>query len=61
MLSGEESACQCRRCGFNAWVGKVPRRREWLPTPVLLPGKWTEEPGGLQSMVSAKSQTQLSD
>ena len=29
-----------------------PRRREWQPTPVLLPGEspWTEEPGGLQSM-----------
>ena len=27
-----------------------PRRREWQPTPAFLPGKWTEEPGGLQSM-----------
>ena len=28
------------------------RRRQWQPTPVLLPGKipWTEESGGLQSM-----------
>ena len=28
------------------------RRRQWHPTPVLLPEKipWTEEPGGLQSM-----------
>ena len=28
------------------------RRRQWHPTPVLLPGKipWTEEPGRLQSM-----------
>ena len=27
-------------------------RRQWHPTPVLLPGKipWMEEPGGLQSM-----------
>jgi len=29
--------------------GEDPWRREWLPTPVFLPGK-SEEPGGLQSM-----------
>ena len=23
--------------GFSPWVGKIPRRREWLPTPVFLP------------------------
>ena len=28
---------QCRRPGFNPWVGKTPWRREWLPTPVFLP------------------------
>ena len=22
------------------WVGKIPWRREWLPTPVLLPGEF---------------------
>ena len=26
-----------------------PWRREWQPTPVFLPGEWTEEPGGLHS------------
>ena len=33
-------------------LGKFPWRREWLPTPVFLPGEIprTEEPGGLQSM-----------
>ena len=41
-----------RRLGFNPWVGKIPWRRAWQPTPVFLPGEslWTEEPGGLQSM-----------
>ena len=31
-------------------------RRQWHPTPVLLPGKipWKEEPGGLQSMGSLR-------
>ena len=38
-LSGEESACQCRRLGFSPWVGKMPWRRKWQPTPVFLPGK----------------------
>ena len=38
-LSDKESACQCRRCGFNCWVGKIPWRRKWQPTPILLPGK----------------------
>ena len=31
---------QCRRPGFNPWVGKIPWRREWLPTPVYLPGEF---------------------
>ena len=38
-LSGKESACQCRRHGFDPWVGKIPWRRKWQPTPVFLPGK----------------------
>ena len=25
--------------GFNAWIGKIPWRKKWQPTPVLLPGK----------------------
>ena len=37
MLSGKESACQCRRPGFNPWVSKIPWRRKWQPTPVFLP------------------------
>ena len=27
------------RPGFNPWVGKIPWRREWLPTPVFWPGE----------------------
>ena len=51
-LSSKDSACQCRRCGFDPWVRKIPWRRAWQPTPVFLPGKckWAEVPGGLQSM-----------
>ena len=55
MVSCKEPTCQCRRhrrCGFDPWIGKVPWRNKWQPTPVFLPGRipWTEEPEGLQSM-----------
>ena len=38
-LSGRESACQCRRHGFNPLVRKIPWRRKWQGTLVFLPGK----------------------
>ena len=31
---------QCWRPGFNLWVGKIPWRKEWLPTPVFWPGEF---------------------
>ena len=30
---------QCGKPGFDPWVGKIPWRREWQPTPVFLPGE----------------------
>ena len=30
---------RCRRRRFDPWVGKIPWRRKWQPTPVFLPGK----------------------
>ena len=30
---------QYRSPGFNPWVGRIPWRRKWHPTPVPLPGK----------------------
>ena len=41
------------RPGFDPWIGKIPWSRAWQPTPVFLLGEssWTEEPGGLQSIV----------
>ncbi|KAB0370214.1 hypothetical protein FD755_018176, partial [Muntiacus reevesi] len=35
-LIGKESACQCRRHGFDPWVGKIPWKRKWQPVPVVL-------------------------
>ena len=42
-LRDKGSTCQykrCKRCGFNAWVGKTPWSRKWQSTPVFLPGKF---------------------
>ena len=30
---------RCQRCRFDPWVGKIPWRRSWQPTPVFLPGE----------------------
>ena len=40
--SGKEPACQCKRqkrWGFDPWVGKIPWRRAWQPTPGFLSGE----------------------
>ena len=40
--SGKEPTCQCERCkihGFDPWVGKIPWKRAWQPTPVFFPGE----------------------
>ena len=34
------SCPQCRRPGFDSWVGKIPWRKKWQSTPALLPGKF---------------------
>ena len=38
-LNRKRICLQCRRCGFDSWVGKIPWRRKWQPTPVFLPGE----------------------
>ena len=46
---------RCGRPGFSPWVGKIPWRREWLPSPVFWPGKFHRlSPWG-------HKETQLSD
>ena len=42
--------------GFDSWVGKIPWRRERVPTPVLWPGEFHGAVHGV-----AKSRTRLSD
>ena len=36
------------------WVGKIPLRRKWHPTPVLLPGEFHGQRSGLQSLGSQR-------
>ena len=45
ILWGFSSGSGCRVClqyktwEFDSWVGKIPWRRKWQPTPVFLPGR----------------------
>jgi len=36
----ESTWLECRRSGFDPWVRKIPWKREWLSTPVFLPGEF---------------------
>ena len=53
---------QCERPGFDPWVGKIPWRRSWQPTPVFLPGEIAKDKGTWQAIIHGvkKSQTWLS-
>ena len=42
-----------RRRGFDPWVGKIPWRSEWQPTPIFLPG---ESHHGQRSLVQGVGQ-----
>ena len=37
------NAGDTRDSGFNPWVGKIPWRKAWQPTPVFLPGESHEQ------------------
>ena len=39
-FSWERICLQCGRPGFDPWLGKIPWRRERLPTPVFWPGEF---------------------
>ena len=51
---------QCRRPEFDPWVGKMPWRRKWQPTPCILAWRipWTEEPGGPRHGVAESNVTE---
>ena len=58
---------QCKRdkrLSFDPWVGKIPWRRAWQPTPVILPGELHRQrnlrgysPGGHKELDTIKQQT----
>ena len=39
-IPGGSDGKDSRRPRFNPWVGKIPWRRKWQPTPALLPGEF---------------------
>ena len=41
---------QCRRPRFDSWVGKIPWRRDRLPTPVFLGFPWAQLVKNLPAM-----------
>ena len=53
----KKSTCQCRRCGFDPWVGKIAWSRKWQPLSVFLPGKFHKHGNlvGCSSYVCTKS------
>ena len=55
-LRGKESACQCGRWGLSPWVWADLLEQEMATCSSILSWKvrWTEEPGGLQSMGSQR-------
>ena len=59
----KESTCQCKRCEFDPWVGKIPLEKGMAPHSSILTWRipWTEEPGGVTVHGVTKSQTHLSD
>ena len=52
-LRGKESACQCRRHGFDPWVGKIA----WTTPSSILAWEipWSEEPGELHGAAKESS------
>ena len=62
---GSDGKASARNAGdpeFDPWVGKIPWRRKWQPTPVFLPGK----SHGQRTLLAAvhgvvQSRTRLSD
>ena len=39
-LRGSRICLKCKRSGFDPWVGKIPWGKEWLLTPLFLPGEF---------------------
>ena len=51
-LAGKNLLANAGDTWFDPWVGKIPWRRKWQPTPVFLPG----EPQGQRSLAGYSPQ-----
>ena len=40
MAQTEKNLSVMQETRFDPWVRKIPLRKEWLPTPVFLPGEF---------------------
>ena len=58
-LYGKDSACNAGDQS-DPWIRKIPWRREWLPTPVFLPGE-SHGQRSLAGSMGLQSQIRLSD
>ena len=49
--------------GFDTWVRKIPWRRKWQPTKILLPGKFhgQEEPGSLLTVHGVTKESDMTE
>ena len=56
--SGKEHAFQCKRCGFDPRVGKIPWKRKWQPTPIFLSGKFHGQRSLMDYIVHGVSKSQ---
>ena len=52
---------QCRRPGFDPWVGKIPWRRKWQPTPAFLPGEFQGQRGACQATVHGFAELDMTE
>ena len=52
-----------RTCGFDPWVGKIPRRRAWQHIPVLFPGEchWQRSLVGYGPRVTESNMTEVAE
>ena len=60
--NGKEPACQysrCKRHGFDIGIRKMPWRRAWQSTPVLLPGE--SHRGALQATVHRTAELDMTE
>ena len=60
-LNDKESTCQYRRCRFDPWVGKIPWRRKWQPTPVFLLGQSPIDRGAWQAAVHEVAESDMTE